>query len=38
MKIGMLAVSVIGLSLLAIALADDLPRMGYSPGYQSRTL
>ena len=30
--IGILAVSVIGLSLITSALADDLPRMGYSEG------
>ncbi|HXM04241.1 MAG TPA: hypothetical protein VN939_16645 [Chthoniobacterales bacterium] len=32
MKIGMLVVSVIGLSLLSSARGDDLPRMGYAPG------
>ena len=30
MKFGMLAVSVIGLSLVGAALADDLPQIGYS--------
>ena len=30
MKIGMLAVSVIGLGLIGATWADDLPRMGYS--------
>jgi hypothetical protein len=29
MKIGMLVVSVIGLSLTCITWADDLPRLGY---------
>ncbi len=30
MKLGMLAVSLIGLSFICTALADDLPRIGYS--------
>jgi hypothetical protein len=31
MKIGLLVVSVIGLSLICSALGDDLPRIGYVP-------
>jgi hypothetical protein len=38
MKIGMLALSVIGLSLIGTALADDLPRIGYLPGIPVKDL
>jgi hypothetical protein len=38
MKIGMLAVSVIGLSLIGAALADGLPKMGYTSGRSVKDL
>jgi hypothetical protein len=38
MKIGMLAVSVIGLSLIGAALADGLPNMGYTSGRSVKDL
>jgi hypothetical protein len=38
MKIGMLVVSVIGLSLTCITWAGDLPRLGYAPGIPVKDL
>jgi hypothetical protein len=38
MKIGMLVVSVIGLSLTCITWADDLPRLGHAPGIPVKDL
>jgi hypothetical protein len=38
MQIGMLVVSVIGLSLTCITSADDLPRLGYAPGIPVKDL
>ena len=38
MKIGMLVVSLIGLSLTCITWADDLARLGYAPGIPVKNL
>jgi hypothetical protein len=38
MKIGMLVLSIIGLSLISITRADPLPQMGYEPGITVKDL